>query len=65
MLQAEPTPGMTNIYQPRHPALRWIERRVPIGRLFHAEFVTYPTPRNLGSRGYGCRAKYRRQHHYR
>jgi ubiquinol-cytochrome c reductase cytochrome b/c1 subunit len=34
-------------YRPRHPALQWIEKRLPIGRLIHAEFVAYPTPRNL------------------
>jgi len=34
-------------YQPRHPALRWLEKRLPIGRFIHAEFVVYPTPRNL------------------
>src|ERR1043165_870937 len=34
-------------YQPRHPALQWLEKRLPIGRLVHAEFVAYPTPRNL------------------
>jgi ubiquinol-cytochrome c reductase cytochrome b/c1 subunit len=38
------TPGA---YQPQHPALRWLERRLPISRLIHAEFVAYPTPRNL------------------
>ena len=34
-------------YRPRHPALRWLEKRLPIGKLIHAEFVAYPTPRNL------------------
>src|ERR1700752_3003878 len=34
-------------YQPQHPALRWLEKRLPIGRFIYAEFVAYPTPRNL------------------
>jgi ubiquinol-cytochrome c reductase cytochrome b/c1 subunit len=34
-------------YQPTNPALRWIERRLPIIGLVHASFVAYPTPRNL------------------
>src|SRR5262245_9339508 len=35
------------VYEPRHPALRWLEKRLPLGRLLYAEFVAYPTPRNL------------------
>src|ERR1700729_3283088 len=34
-------------YQPTNPALRWIERRLPIFGLVHSSFVAYPTPRNL------------------
>ncbi len=34
-------------YRAGHAALRWIEKRLPVGRLFRAEFVDYPTPRNL------------------
>src|SRR5258706_226898 len=34
-------------YQPSHPALKWIERRLPIMGLVHSSFVAYPTPRNL------------------
>ena len=34
-------------YQPSHPALKWIERRLPIMSLVHSSFVAYPTPRNL------------------
>lgn len=45
--RAEETPGQTDAYHPRHPALQWLEKRLPIGRLIHAEFVSYPTPRNL------------------
>jgi ubiquinol-cytochrome c reductase cytochrome b/c1 subunit len=37
----------TDAYRPRNAALRWLEKRLPIGRLIHAEFVAYPTPRNL------------------
>jgi ubiquinol-cytochrome c reductase cytochrome b/c1 subunit len=47
MSQAAAKPGMTGAYEPHNPALRWLERRLPIGRFFHAEFVAYPTPRNL------------------
>jgi ubiquinol-cytochrome c reductase cytochrome b/c1 subunit len=34
-------------YDPQNPALKWIERRLPIGGLIHSSFVAYPTPRNL------------------
>src|SRR5215470_3242847 len=34
-------------YQPHNAALRWLERRLPIGGLIHSSFVAYPTPRNL------------------
>ncbi len=34
-------------YQPTNPALKWIERRLPIMGLIHSSFVAYPTPRNL------------------
>src|SRR5437763_647624 len=34
-------------FQPTHPALKWIERRLPIMGLVHSSFVAYPTPRNL------------------
>ncbi len=34
-------------FQPNHPALKWIERRLPIMGLVHSSFVAYPTPRNL------------------
>ncbi len=34
-------------YQPSHPVLKWIERRLPILGLMHSSFVAYPTPRNL------------------
>jgi ubiquinol-cytochrome c reductase cytochrome b/c1 subunit len=34
-------------YQPSHPALKWIERRLPIMGLVHSSFIAYPTPRNL------------------
>src|SRR5213080_2224060 len=34
-------------FQPTNPALKWIERRLPIGGLLHSSFVAYPTPRNL------------------
>jgi ubiquinol-cytochrome c reductase cytochrome b/c1 subunit len=44
---SRPDTTATDRYQPRHPALRWLEKRLPIGALIHAEFVAYPTPRNL------------------
>jgi ubiquinol-cytochrome c reductase cytochrome b/c1 subunit len=47
MPRPETTPSMSGAYQPQHPVLRWIEKRLPLGRLIHAEFVAYPTPRNL------------------
>src|SRR6187455_2652018 len=34
-------------FQPTNPALKWIERRLPIMGLMHSSFVAYPTPRNL------------------
>ena len=34
-------------FQPTNPALKWIERRLPIFGLMHSSFVAYPTPRNL------------------
>ena len=44
MVQAATKPGTIGAYQPRHPALRWLEKRLPIGELGHAEFVGYSTP---------------------
>jgi hypothetical protein len=52
MVQAATKPGTIGAYQPRHPALRWLEKRLPIGELGHAEFVGYSTPRNLNDRTY-------------
>jgi ubiquinol-cytochrome c reductase cytochrome b/c1 subunit len=34
-------------FQPTNPALRWIERRLPIFGLMYSSFVAFPTPRNL------------------
>jgi ubiquinol-cytochrome c reductase cytochrome b/c1 subunit len=34
-------------YQPQHPAMKWLESRLPIAGLIHSSFVAYPTPRNL------------------
>jgi hypothetical protein len=49
MVQAatEPAPS-----QPRHPALRWLEKRLPLGELCHDEFVGYSTLRNLNDGTY-------------
>ena len=46
-IKLEKSLGATSAYQPRHAALLWLEQRLPIGSLIHAEFVAYPTPRNL------------------
>ena len=34
-------------FQPSHPALKWLERRLPILSFAYDSFVAYPTPRNL------------------
>ncbi len=34
-------------YQPTHPALQWLEKRLPIGGLIHSSLIAYPTPRIL------------------
>src|SRR5688572_3079810 len=34
-------------YQPQHPFMRWMERRLPIAGLVYSSFVVYPVPRNL------------------
>src|SRR3979409_1405201 len=34
-------------YQPTNPAVKWIERRLPIFGLVHSSFIAYPTPKNL------------------
>jgi ubiquinol-cytochrome c reductase cytochrome b/c1 subunit len=34
-------------YQPQGQFMQWLERRLPIGGLFHSSFIAYPTPRNL------------------
>jgi ubiquinol-cytochrome c reductase cytochrome b/c1 subunit len=47
MSHLEAEPRASEPYQPSHPALRWLERRLPIGRLIRAEFIVFPTPRNL------------------
>jgi hypothetical protein len=52
MLRGPTKPGTIGAYQPRHPALRWLEKRLPIGELGHAEFVGYSTPRNLNDSTY-------------
>jgi quinol-cytochrome oxidoreductase complex cytochrome b subunit len=34
-------------FDPKNPALKWFESRLPIFGLMHSSFVAYPTPRNL------------------
>ncbi len=52
MVQAATKPGTIGAYQPRRSALRWFEKRLPIGELGHDEFVGCSTPRNLIERTY-------------
>jgi ubiquinol-cytochrome c reductase cytochrome b/c1 subunit len=47
MLKSELRSDGGDLYQPTNSLARWIEKRLPIGQLFYAEFVAYPTPRNL------------------
>jgi hypothetical protein len=51
-VQAATKPGTIGAYQPRHPALRWLKKRLLIGELGHDEFVGYSTPRNLNDMTY-------------
>ncbi len=34
-------------YEPKSSAEKWLDERLPIMRMMHAQFVDYPTPRNL------------------
>ncbi|MFT0859461.1 cytochrome b [Ancylobacter sp. G4_0304] len=34
-------------FEPKHPALKWFESRLPLVGLIHSSFIAYPTPRNL------------------
>jgi ubiquinol-cytochrome c reductase cytochrome b/c1 subunit len=34
-------------YQPQSRAAKWMDERLPIARMMHAQFVDFPTPRNL------------------
>jgi ubiquinol-cytochrome c reductase cytochrome b subunit len=34
-------------YQPRSGAEKWLDQRLPVARLVHDQFMTFPTPRNL------------------
>ena len=36
-------------YQPTNPALKWLERRLPIMGLVHSSFVAFPVPRKIGA----------------
>lgn len=38
---------MPSSYIPRSAFERWLDRRLPVLRLIHDQFVVYPTPRNL------------------
>jgi ubiquinol-cytochrome c reductase cytochrome b/c1 subunit len=34
-------------YQPNSRASKWMDERLPLGRMMHGQFVDFPTPRNL------------------
>tara|TARA_R110000868_G_scaffold36453_41_gene129510 strand:+ start:854 stop:2137 length:1284 start_codon:yes stop_codon:yes gene_type:complete len=34
-------------YDPQNGAMKWLDRRLPLPRLMHDSFVSYPVPRNL------------------
>ena len=34
-------------YEPKSRFSKWMDERLPIGRLMHTQFVDFPTPRNL------------------
>ncbi|WP_051661016.1 cytochrome b N-terminal domain-containing protein [Bosea sp. 117] len=34
-------------FEPKNPALKWFESRLPLVGLIHSSFIAYPTPRNL------------------
>ncbi len=34
-------------YQPQSRAAKWMDERLPVMRMMHAQFVDFPTPRNL------------------
>ena len=34
-------------YQPQSRAAKWMDERLPVARMMHAQFVDFPTPRNL------------------
>jgi ubiquinol-cytochrome c reductase cytochrome b/c1 subunit len=36
-----------SIYEPRNAFTRWLDRRLPLLRMMHAQFIAYPVPRNL------------------
>jgi ubiquinol-cytochrome c reductase cytochrome b/c1 subunit len=40
-----PLPGST--YEPKSGFGKWMDERLPIGRMMHTQFVDFPTPRNL------------------
>ena len=39
--------GHESTYQPRSRFERWLDERLPIARMLHAQFVDFPTPRNI------------------
>lgn len=39
--------GHTSSYDPQNGAMKWLDKRLPLPRLMHDSFVSYPVPRNL------------------
>ncbi|MEO0670970.1 MAG: cytochrome b N-terminal domain-containing protein [Pseudomonadota bacterium] len=39
--------GHADTYQPVGPVSKWLDKRLPIGRMMHNQFVDFPTPKNL------------------
>src|SRR6185295_7874401 len=39
--------GHESTYQPKSRFERWLDERLPIARMMHAQFVDFPTPRNI------------------
>lgn len=39
--------GHSSSYDPQNGAMKWLDKRLPLPRLMHDSFVSYPVPRNL------------------
>jgi hypothetical protein len=56
MSRPKTTSSTTGAYQPEHPALPRLEKRLPIGRLIYAEFVADPMFKSVLTRHGGLMA---------